>query len=252
MTAGVSIESYSADAVFSGSGFDANYPAANLGDLTRSTKVGRIPGGSSTITATLATGPDSVPLVGFVAVVNHTLQPGDTLRVQAGSYDSGVVSAWPGAYVAGYRPVRPFIFPEAATSTVTITVSAAGSVDLGGIEIGRFWSWPGLSPGVEVGFRHPAPQIDYAGGGGAGPDLDPPRIYNGQIDRISMAQTATRGLDFQGLKGTARPFVFVENYEDADSWARTCFLARNLELPPAVGAVYRHDTFQIRLTEWIR
>jgi hypothetical protein len=44
----------------------------------------------------------------------------------------------------------------------------------------------------------------------------------------------------------------VEDYNDQGSWPRTCFLARNTELPPLVGALYRHDKFQFRFKEHLR
>lgn len=249
MTAGVSIESWSSTAAFSGSGFDANYPVTNLSDVVRSSNIARVSGGATTaITAALG----AAHPVSCVGLIHHNLQVGDTVRVQAGAYDSGTVAVWPAGAPAGYRCHRPFVFPEVSASSVTVTITAAGDLELGAIEIARFWEWPGISPGAQVGLTAVAADLDYVGGGAGLIGAERVRTYSGQIDKIQMTLAATRGLDLQGFKGKSQPLLFVEDLADPASWARRCFLARQNELPAAVGAVYRHDAYQIRLVEWLR
>lgn len=191
----------------------------------------------------------------FVGIIDHSFGTGVTCRVQlfnaASSqiYDSGTVSFWPtGGPVAGFPSVRPFVLnSEVQAKSGRVDFSAAGAI--GGIEAARFWDWGGVSPKQEWGFSPNNPVIPLAGGGGETQPGWMPRIFNGQLDYIAMGIAATTGVDFQRAQGRSRPFVYVEDSADATSWPRRCALMTNDELPPTVGALYRHDTFQFRFKE---
>jgi hypothetical protein len=261
MISGVTVDSYSKTAAWTGTvgAWSTDYPAANLGDLLRPTKVARVvpASGLATVTAVLA-GP---MMVQMAALVHHTFDTAAGFRVRLyGDFamtmlraDSGWMTVWP----TGISPdpdflaVRPHLFPEAvATRAVVIDFdNMAGSVDIGAIELARFWDWEGISPGAELGFDVRTPPLQFAGGAAQGVQQWMPRTYNGQLDLLDMKVAASRGIDFFKLKGTSSAFVFVDDYEDATSWARGCFLARNTDVPAMVGAIYRHDTFQFRLSE---
>lgn len=247
MGVGMSLESYSADAVFAaGTGaWDPNYGVANAGDLYLPSKVARVTGGAASLTGTL---PGASP-IGIVAVTNHNA---DTIRVQAGAYDSGVVATAPA--VPGYRRTQPFIFPEISAALVTVTFGFVGTLDIGAIEIARFFELPGISPGAAVGFRRTGEDTELVGGGriAARGGARRPRTFSGQLDRLAMAIAETRGLDFQKIKARSGPFVFVSDTATPASWSRGCWLARNAEVRPSVGASTRHDAWSIGLVEHFR
>jgi hypothetical protein len=256
--AGITVEHREDEATFTlltGSA-SSNYPLSNLGDCWDSSNVARLTpsGGNVSFKAVLP----QDRLLQFLGLVNHNATAGQ-IRARFFSdtslttvvWDSGVVDLWPST--SPFRATRPMIALEELTvRAVQVDLTGlSGAIDIGACVLARFWKWPGLSPGTEIGLRSPTNGVDFAGGGGLGSDAEFPRIYNGQIDYLPMAQVAARGLDFQGLKGQARPAVFVED-NSSDAWPRTTFLCRNQELPPHVGAIYRHDKVQIRLVEWLR
>lgn len=243
MRPGVSTASYSAGSTFAATSgtWSTDYPVTNLSDLADPGRVARVAGGSASFTATLA----SASLVQIVALVGHTLAATDTIRVQAGAYDSGTVPA--------YAATRPFVFPaEISVSVVTVTLTfAAASVDIGALEIGRWWEWE-INASADAGYLDAGDDIQLLGGGSVGFETFRPRTYAGQISYLDLATSSTTGLDFQKLQGLTRPFVFVEDADDPATWGRSCFLARNSEVPPMVAALFNRDTFQFRLREHVR
>lgn len=264
MTPGVSLASVSSLATFSmitGTA-DANYGVANLADTVNNAKVARFThaGGIVAFSFNLS----AASLIQFAALVRHNLVGAETVRVRlysgaslGGSLlaDSGVISVWPsGAAVSGYGQTRPYVHTAAVTA-LSGRVDFAGissTLEIGALELAQWWAITGVSPGAEIGIDTRAQDVALVGGGAEAADVFTPRIMNGQCDLMALATAATTGIDFQASLGKTKPFVWVQDYDDPTTWGRGCWPARNADLPPLVGALYRHDRFQMRFLEHLR
>jgi hypothetical protein len=135
-----------------------------------------------------------------------------------------------------------------------VDIASAGSaaIDIGGLEIAKWWQWPFISARLEAGFASAGDDLALEGGGAEGQSGFLARTRDGQIGMLDLAVSAVTGLDFQKLKGLTKPFVFVEDADTAAHWPRDCFLAVNADLPPMVAQLYDRDAFQFRLREFTR
>jgi hypothetical protein len=259
MSAGVSYDSVASQAavtILSGGVADANYPLRNLRDLSTISNPARITGGGITLQVTF---PAPVTIQ-MLALVRHSgyssgapffagfySGPNQTGTVVA----SGTVAVVPDT-VTGYPNVTPMILSAPVTcQSMQLVVYTASVLEIGALEIAKWWSWD-LSPGKEISFSPANADQDLLGG-----YLDPgdrwaPRTFSGQSDLMALTTAQTTGIDFQRVMRTGKPFVFVQEATDVASWPRTAWLAVNQELPPSIGALYRHDTFQFRLVEYLR
>lgn len=264
MKTGVIFPSWGNEVVYGpGSAWMANYPLQNVSDLIRTSKVARRQdAGLTTISGEFA----ATRTVQALALIGHNLVPSAVVTL---SFYAGPV-ANPGAYVAGtadlsptggqphqteYRRVMPIVLPApvAARSFYMTFSNLSDPMELEAIEVGELWQWPGISYGRELGVAPDAEEISLAGGASFYPDqVKAPRTVSGQVDLMAMAKTSTTGLDFQKGMDIQRPFVWAEDFDDPASWARKCLLVRNVDLPPMVGALYRHDRFPIRMIEHMR
>lgn len=264
MTPGVtylSASSLASLAMITGSA-DANYPVQNLSDTVNNAKVARLTpaGGVVAFSFDLS----AASLIQFVGLVRHNLSGAETVRIRLYSaaalggsllVDSGVISVWPsGAAVAGYAQTRPWVAsagPYTALSGRVDFASLGGVLEIGALELAQWWPVY-MSPGAEIGFITTAADEAIVGGGAEAGDTFVSRMMNGQCDFLSIATSATTGIDFQAAVGKSKPFVWVQDYDDPTTWGRGCWPARNADLPPIVGALYRHDRFQLRLKEHAR
>lgn len=121
-TAGVSVSATSG-------GFEAALPAANMLQI-QPQRVAQATGASLTFQVALG----ATRTIGLVHLQNFVVDPAGTIRVQAGSYDSGTVGAWPADSTGAYNALlyaalgrpRVFVFPAAVlASTVTVTITGA-------------------------------------------------------------------------------------------------------------------------------
>lgn len=260
---GVSWDSVSATAAFAAitGTWDGNYPVANLGDLRRISKIARVTPVSGAVSFSLAFPANTT--AGIVALVNHTIPSGNIrFRLYSSAiltglvHDSGTIAVWPsGGPAPNLAAIRPYIPSSPITvrsMQIDLTGLPAGAIDLGGLEVAKYWDWPGLGPGKQFGFDNRTAEVQFLGAGADPPPGGAPRVMNGEIPFLALATAATTGLDFQATQGKAKPFVYVQDYVDPASWARTCMLCTNVEVPPSVGALYRHDTFQFRFREHLR
>lgn len=264
MTPGVSYASISKDATFivtTGTP-DSDYPAQNLADTVNNTKVARITPDAGAVVINInfvARAP-----VQALALVRHNLVGAETMQVALWSGPgqggpillvTGYFPVWPsGGAVDGFGQTRPYVSSQVyqAWSAQVAFAGLTGVLEIGAVEIGQWWPIA-MSPGAEIGFNTRAQDQALVGGGAEAGDIGfAPRVMNGQCDFVAMATAATTGLDFQSTTGRARPFVYVQDYDDPTTWGRGCWPARNLDLPPLVGVVYRHDRVQIRLQEHVR
>jgi len=237
----VSWSSYSRTATATGSGWSSDYPAANVLNLAKPTKVAR---GGTTLSIDLGS---TVP-VSFVGIVQHTLADTDTIRVQAGAYDSGAFSL--ADIVAGWRQTTPFVFSEVMTDTVDITFSSGA--DIGGVEVARAFEFPSIGEGARAGMQDVGQEIILLGGVSIGTEGLRLRTYEGEVPYFDVRDTESTGWSFQQQAGLARPFVFVEDYDDPTEWSRGCFLATNAALPSIENAIYGFDRFPFRFVEHVR
>lgn len=269
MTPGVSIfssVSVATWAVVNGTP-NADYPAQNLADLIRPSKVMRITpsSGSCGVTFNFNTFTEQIQ---FIALVRHNASVGNWRVIlwsdnnpdpvgNVGNIilNTGLVPIWPtgSARVTGYTPTTPLLLANPINvGSGRIDFSAlSGTLEIGAVELSQFLEWD-ISPGVEFGLSTDMQEQPVVGGGSDVTDTLLPRIANGQIDFVPLANSSSFFIDFQQVSGKAQPFVFVQDYDDVTTWGRWCFLARNADLPPMVGALYRSDKFQFRLKEHTR
>lgn len=247
-------------------GWGADYPLANVADLVNISNPARASApGARTIGGVLS----ASRTIQAVALIGHNIPAGVAMRVYAFSgtgndptadaatlvADSGAIFVWPsGGPVEGYRSIRPLIFTSPVTArSVRIIINDPGSaLEIGGIEIGALWEWPGISYGRDLGASDNDIDIELVGGATAVRGSGRARVVSGKIDLLSMATTSTTGLDFQKGLDIRKPFVWAEDYDDPTTWPRKCLFVRNQQLPPIVGRLYRHDSFPIRLKEHMR
>lgn len=251
----VSTDSVAAEAVFAAvtGTWSASYPVANLGDLFLTTKVARVTpaAGAAAFTAVLAADTD----VQFVAIVDHTMPAGATARIRLYS-DAGMTSAvFDSTATAIPTPLarQEQTFPVVLDAAVTVRAvrvdlaGLSGDLDIGALEIAAAWEWPWITAGAGVGVTSATDDIALVGGGSVGRQTRKLRTHEGQVSFLELGISTTTGIDAQKLKGLARPFVFVEDYDTPASWPRSCYLARNTALPAFASALYGHDHFQFRL-----
>ena len=242
-------------------GWIAGYDMANMGDLVRPSKIARANGAGAhnfIVNFPAKTAVRAIALVGHNAAFASTIRVSCHFATMAGGtlmYDSGVQSFYPAGYkINGYRQIRPFILPaDVSCQSVYFRLSANDvPYEIEGVEIGRFWEWPGIGYGRELGIEQDGSEIALAGGASYRPDGPKPRKVSGSVDYMKMTETSTTGLDFHSSVDIQKPFVWAEDFDDPETWFRKCLLVRNQGLSPMVGSLYRHDRYPIELIEHLR
>jgi hypothetical protein len=260
MKTGVIFPSYLPGAVSNNPGWLASYPSSNALDLVRPSCVARANDAGVRYLSIDLAAPSSIAAL---ALIGHNATPGYDFAYEiysgpgltGGVAYAGGLAFWPaGGPVPGLRSIRPHILPAPVVgrSIIFAFPNIGGQFELEGVEVGGFWEWPGISYGREMGVAAEGEEISLVGGASFYPEDGAPRTVTGQVDLMAMAKTSTTGLDFQKGVDIQRPFVWAEDFDDATSWPRKCLLVRNLDLPPMVGALYRHDRFPIRMIEHLR
>ncbi len=228
MTPGVGYSSVSdqATSITSSKALNANYPIENALDIISPSKLARHTATGQT--DIIITWPSAVQ-VQMISLINHNGNAScsaacsrwSSLPVDIGSNPGGQIDSKTVAFptpVSGYPQVLPIVFD---------TVQPIRGVLL---------SLTGNAAAWEIGAA-------------SDDDSWAPRTFNGQIDYLAMGIAAGLGVNFQKIQGKQKPFVFVKDLADPSTWPRTAMQARNVEVPPSVGAMYRHDRFQFRLIE---
>ncbi|AKU43444.1 hypothetical protein CPT_Sansa40 [Caulobacter phage Sansa] len=260
MKTGLAFPSYMPDAssvTSNGVSTAASYPAANMASLKSPTKVARAAAAGSFQARVNLIGPRPVQ---FMAAVNHNLIDG-TIRFQgwagasvagAPDYDSGILPVWPSAGpVETYPAIRPLVLDAPVslqTVIITLTPSSATVVEVGAVEVAAWWEWIGISS-RDAGVNPRQEDINLVGGAVSTADAWSPRVLNGRLDFMKVGPRTEQVHDFQIASDLNVPFVFCLDADDPASWTRTSYVARNQELPPLVGALYRHDAFNFRFVE---
>lgn len=245
----------------------ASYPVSNLNDILKAKNPFRSSASAAQAFTYVLAAAESTQ---FVALVNHNLPTGSTMRVRLFSdnnpdpvgnpgaivYDSGTINVWTsGSPSTGFSTCRPIVLSAAvsARSGYINVTPASGIVEIGALEVAGWWDWPGIAPGVELGLMQDEDFLGLAGGADdPGINSNTPRVANGEISYLALGTAVNTALDFQKTNGKQRPFVFVVDSTTGSSWARQCYLAVNADVPPLAGKLYRHDTFQFRFREYWR
>lgn len=264
---GVSWDSVTGQAAFAAvtGAWSTDYPIANLANTREPSQVGRLTPSSGVAAFTFIL--PALAVVQFIGLVAITAATGN-MRIRLYSdnnpapgntgalvHDSGAVALWPsGGPVSGYVATRPYVLPSAvsARSGRLDFDTLPANLDLGGVDIAKWWDLP-IAPGKAFGFKASGKPKRLMGAATQPAPRGPrPRTMSGEISLLKLSEASTTGLDFQTAQGRGKPFVFVDEYESPASWPRRVMLATNTDLPPSVGAVYRHDRFQFRFTEHLR
>lgn len=229
MRSGIIFPSVGRDAVWTqvGGAWAPNYPASNLANLDEIARVGRSTSASMSAKA-LFPAPVSINAMALIA---HTLTGITTVRVYAFSgvdsdpvtdaadivYDSGAMLVWPATTpVDGYAWVRPILFSQTilARSFFVQISSPVSNIEVGAIDFGTAWIWPGISYGREIGVRGGDEDLDLVGGASAPKPDNVARTVDAMVDLMAMATTSSIGLDFQKGLDINVPFVFAQDFDD--------------------------------------
>lgn len=246
MRGGVSFPSYEA-AWSAGTGtWSADHPPSALADLGSPRSVALCTGaGVKVCTATLTT-PRPIR---FVGLVHHTAAAGDTVSItlfSSGAPDpvanaanivhqaSGLAFPDP---VDGYAAVYPHLLEaEVTVGAVHLEFDTAGDLEIGAVELSGWWEWADVEVDREFGIASGAQSFGYADGVAHVTAMWSPRVLRGSRALVDLAELDVTGLDFQLEKGLSRPFVFVADVDDSDTWARQALLAVNERVPPLAAA----------------
>lgn len=263
MITGIGYPSFSKGLVWSAPMAHADYPGSNLADLERPSKPTRFVGSMPEGVYMNAVFPQSLP-IGFIAIVAHNAPPGATFNIWLGNdtdpYPTGpdVVFAgsyafWPNgsAAIEGYPSIRPVVLP-APVMARSIWISCYGVTapfDIGAIDVAYWWGWDGISPGKDLAVDARGAETPLVGGVSSVADWRTLRQVSGQVDYMKVGGKTNTVLDFQREMDLDRAFVFVQDYETPATWPRTTLLAKNLQVPPLTGALYKHDRFVFRFGE---
>jgi hypothetical protein len=217
MKTGVSYASITDQATWSAVRMGGDYPPANLGDLVDILNVGRAESiGQEILTFTLP----AAAIMKIVAFINHNIPAGVDVRVSLWSDLSNTAfggSPGTNVYDSGLVDCWPTSGPAGGENIRPFILPEATSVRSGRI------------------------QIDSTGG----------LLEMGAIELANFWQWPGISPGFE-LSIDQQPFVFLYDADDAATWTRKAMLARNVDVPPLVGAMYRHDRFLFRFREHLR
>ena len=239
IVSGVSFPSYADE------GFQADYPATSLSDLVNIRRVA-VRSNANAFSVDFVLPEDRV--VDFVAVVHHNAGPTTTVTIQLSS------GAAPGSnvvYNSGPQPMVPdgglfkSVFPHRIPQSETIRSGRLSfsanpePMEIGAVEIGRFWSWTDVSVPREIGIDSTAQVFDAGGGVEHVTRQWSPRIVRGQRQVVDQEELDTTLLDFHRTNGLWRPFVWCWDATNPDTWAREAVLVTNSEVSPGVASEVR-------------
>lgn len=182
-------------------------------------------------------------------------------------WDSGRQDTWPTTtgplrpslalpYSAHYPACRPYILqrPITARSVYCALYPDSGTsgetYDIGAFEIAGWWPWPDVQDDRALGVDSRSQIQAVAGNIDLGTQVWAPRAISGSRKKLSLAgEVDATAVDFAQQQGVAQPFVYVDDADDAASWGRLCFLARNKSLPAATVDDAFTGTFSFDLVE---
>ena len=246
---------------------DANFPLANLTDLRNIRRIFKTTGPTCKLQFNL---PSAVS-IGFVAVVHHNSDAGDTVRLRLWSdnnpdpvgnlgnmvYDSGTISMFPGAsdQIALYPQSFPILVagaPSSQSGLVNFSSNAAGTWQIGGIEISGWYQQDGISVQRTFGLKSNDVVSPQPFGVQHVERTFSPRILSFSRDMTDQSENATTAADFQLEKTTSSPFVWVSDIDDVDTYQREVILMRNAKLTAPLMLAYPTGKLIFDLIEHLR
>lgn len=240
MKAGISRDSVAREAVWStGQGSVDGYPASNLGDLENLRRV--FVSASAGFIGLGFVLPAARP-IDFLAFIHHSAPAGAVFYLRLSSttdpnaddvYVSGEEAFWPGGVVNdAYPAVRPFRLPQVYTArSGSLLVYNAPGLELGAIELGRFWEWPDIDVGREIGIKSNASSVPVGSGVTHVTRQWAPRYVSGSRELVDVVEIEQTLLDHQRFNGLWRTFVWAEDIEDPATWPRQCMAVTHDALP---------------------
>jgi len=205
-------------------------PANQLANRFIAAKARTTSAAALTLTATLAASTS----IDVVAIAGHNLTLNTaTVRVQAGSFDSGAVTVAAAGSLPFLTPVFCCLLPAAETaSSVQIDIADTGNAD-GYLEIGRVLIMQDAYPFTRQHIVYPAyrgwadgTQITESLGGFQFPDQRPPRrMERFTLDGLTAAMEA--GLwGAAGTEGLSGEVLFIHDQTQVDVSYDRMFLGR--------------------------
>lgn len=234
---------------------DTDYPITNLSDLTQPNLPCRIVPSTGAVAFSAVFAANQA--VQMVALVNHTLPAGATVRARFYS-DAAMTTVLQDVSataiptpLSDYRQTYPVALAAGLTTVKAVRIdiaSAGSSIDIGAFEIAGLWAIS-LLAGAEFGFADDGQDTQLAGGASVSADPWRPRTMSGQLS-LSFGSATDTAMDDGKRKGLSVPFVFVEDLDDVT--ARNVWLATHEDLSPLAARLYGHDTYPLRLREHAR
>lgn len=259
--AGICFPSYARDATWTSSHpTDSEFPASNLSDLDEIRKVALwTDGGETELDFILP----QARLIDFLALVQHNGSVASRFGVQLSSgtnpstnivYSAGLQPIWGiGRPVAGYSALRPILLSDPVlvrSGRITLGVNSL-PWEVGAIDMGLFWAWPDVSVDREIGIESSASLFDMAGGADHATGQWGRRFASGQRGLVDQSELDTKLLDFHRATTRRNAFSWMWDVDDASTWPREAWLARNRSLPAGVVNDYEAGIMRFDFAEHV-
>lgn len=230
----------------SGGSAVTGYPVQNLADLFSIRTIFKAAAGGVTIAYSLP----AAAAVSFLGIAHHNAEAGATYRHQIGGFDSGTL-AFPARGL--FQPCTPTVFTPVTASSGTLTLSSHSTGwRIGGLVVGTFFDWSGVSVPREIGLKPNDVIIQTIDGADHGMTQFKPRLFSGQRETLDADTEELELLRFQRRMGISKPFMWVWDADDNTTWDRECALVRNDALPSFRRREYPAGDFSFRFIEHLR
>lgn len=254
---GVLFPQFSPEVTLTAGTEDPDYPVENLADAVQSRLVFRADAGVVSLELDLGA-EEAVRMIGFA---QHNADAAATFRVRlydAGAalvHDSGVLDFFPGAAgpVAHFLQTTPYVMdaPAGAQTAVIDLSSHADGWEIGAVLIGGWWAWPNISVPREIGIRSTDLITPLSDSVDAATAQWAPRTFAGQRFFVDLTEEEDTIDDFHRAYRTHKPFIYVWDYGDPETWPRECALVTNRSIIPVRRGEYPSGKFAFDLEEHI-
>jgi hypothetical protein len=235
----------------------ADFPVTNLDDKLSIRSVFRAAAGAVTVTYTYGAAVD----VRFLGILHHNAPAGATFRHRLRDvdgvqiYDSGALPFYPAAIdpFSYFPPCTPHVLETRRALSGTLELSAHPTGwQIGGLEVAGWWEWPDVNVPREFGLTVNDAVSRGVDGADHGKGQFNPRLVAGTRENVDAEAEEDAILRFQRRTGLRRPFVWVWDYADPDTWSREVILVRNSTLPPFKRKSWPAGSFSFRFEEHLR
>lgn len=219
------------NATLSGGAWAEDYPITNLQN-SRLRKLARSTSTGATIVITLPAAME----IGIVALVSYNLTNAATVRVQGGSFDSGVQTIYPTYAFAARQSYACLIPPDTSAAEWTITISDPTN-PAGYVQFGRVFIGPVFAPATcfDWGYSDGLITSSQAQEAIAGPEyffsLATRRSWQGQFSWLTDAEAAEFRVIMR-VSDISGEVFWVPRSELTTGQSEFWFLGRFAELSP--------------------